>query len=222
VARLTYPRADEPRPAALPPEDRTVGQLVAESVRIYGDNFARCLVVGVPPALLAFVTTHVSRQASFVLSPTLYGALLSASLVYACMIVLERRPSRRRLALAWFAGCLVFAPVPFLVLGLILPALAWLAAVGLVVPVLIVEDVAPMDAAGRAWRLGRADFVHALGSLATLAIVVFLTQAVLAFLLRGAGGAAIDVAFVLANIVISPLLFVGTALLYVDQSARVE
>ena len=222
MARLTYPRADEPRPAALPPEDRTVGQLVAESVRIYGDNFARCLVVGVPPALLAFVTTHVSRQASFVLSPTLYGALLSASLVYACMIVLERRPSRRRLALAWFAGCLVFAPVPFLVLGLILPALAWLAAVGLVVPVLVVEDVAPMDAAGRAWRLGRADFVHALGSLATLGIVVFLTQAVLAFLLRGVGGAAVDVAFVLANVVISPLLFIGTALLYVDQAARVE
>jgi hypothetical protein len=222
VARTTYPRANEPRPAALPPEDRTVGQLVAESVRIYGDNFARCLVVGVPPALLAFVTTHVSRQASLVLSPTLYGALLSAALVYACTIVLDRRPPAGRLALAWFAGCLVFAPVPFLVLGLILPALAWLAAVGLVVPVLIVEDVAPMDAAGRAWRLARADYVHALGSLATLAIVVFLTQAVLAFLLRGAGGAAIDVAFVLANIVISPILFVGTALLYVDQRARVE
>jgi hypothetical protein len=64
--------------------------------------------------------------------------------------------------------------------------------------------------------------VHVLGGLATLAIVVFLSQAVLAFILRGAGGAATDVAFVLANIVISPLLFVGTALLYVDQSARVQ
>jgi len=48
------------------------------------------------------------------------------------------------------------------------------------------------------------------------------TQAVLAFDLRGAAGAAIDTAFVLANVVISPLLFVGAALLYVDQAARVE
>jgi hypothetical protein len=222
VARLSYPRADEPRPAALPPEDRTVGQLVAESIRAYGDNFVRALVIGVPPALLAVVTAHVSREAGFILAPTLYGALLSAALVAACVLVLGRRPPAPRLAAAWIAGCLVFAPVPFLVLGLILPALAWLAAVGLVVPVLVVEDVAPIDAASRAWRLARADYVHALGSLATLAIVVFLTQAVLAFLLRGAGGAAIDVAFVLANVVVSPLLFIGTALLYVDQAARAE
>jgi len=45
-------------------------------------------------------------------------------------------------------------------------------------------------------------------------IVVFLTQVVLAFLLRGAGGAAVDTAFVLANVVVSPLLFIGGALLY--------
>jgi hypothetical protein len=64
--------------------------------------------------------------------------------------------------------------------------------------------------------------VHVLGSLATLAIVVFLTQAVLAFLLRGVGGAAVWVAYVLANMVVSPLLFLGAALLYVDQSARVK
>jgi hypothetical protein len=44
----------------------------------------------------------------------------------------------------------------------------------------------------------------------------------LIFLLRGAGDAAIDVAVVLANIVVSPLLFIGTALLYVDQRARVQ
>jgi hypothetical protein len=122
----------------------------------------------------------------------------------------------------WLLGWLVFAPVPFLVLAFVLPGLAWLAGVGLVVPVLLIEDLSPRSAVARAWRLGRADFVHALGSLATLAIVVFLTQAVLAFVLRGFGGAAVSTAFFLASIVVSPLLFVGAALLYVDQSARVE
>jgi hypothetical protein len=123
---------------------------------------------------------------------------------------------------AWACGWLVLAPLPFLVLAFVLPGLAWLAAVGLVVPVLVVEDLAPRPALARAWRLARADYVHALGSLATLAIVVFLTQAVLAFLLRGVGGAAVWAAYVLANMVVSPLLFLGTALLYVDQSARVK
>jgi len=71
------------RPAALPPADRTVGQLVAESVRFYGDHFRRCVWIGVPPAILAVVTAHVSRTLALVLAPTLYGAFLSASFVYA-------------------------------------------------------------------------------------------------------------------------------------------
>lgn len=210
------------RPAALPPAERTVGQLVAESIRFYGDHFRMCLWIGLPPAALAVVTAHVSRTLALVLAPTLYGALLSASFVYASTLALAAHPSGRRLALAWGLGWLVFAPVPFLVLAFLLPALAWLAAFGLVVPVVVVEGARPRDALRRAWQLGRSDFVHALGSLSTLAIVVFLTQTVLVFLLRGAGGAAVTTALFLANVVVSPVLFVGAALLYVDQAARVK
>jgi hypothetical protein len=220
MARPSYPRAGEPRPAALPPEERTVGQLVAESVRFYGENFGRCLVLGVPPALLAVVTANVSKVLGLILAPTVYGVFLSVSLVAACVMLLDRHPPTRRLVLAGVVGWLVFAPVPFLALAFVLPALMWLAAFGLAVPVVVVEDIAPRDSLRRAWQLARADYVHVLGSLATHAIVVFLTQAMLVFILRGAGGAAIDVAVVLANIVISPLLFIGTALLYVDQAAR--
>jgi len=222
MARLSYPRTAEPRPAALPPGERTVGQLVAESIRMYGERFLPCLAIGVPPAALALLTAHVSRNVALVLAPTFYGAALSVSYVAACVLVLERRPSNRRLVVAWAAGWLVFAPVPFLVLAFVLPGLAWPAAVGLVVPVLVVEETPLRKAFARAWELARAGYVHALGSLATLAIVVFLTQTVLAFILRGAGGTAVSTAFVLANVVISPLLFVGAALLYVDQAARVE
>jgi hypothetical protein len=179
-------------------------------------------VIGLPPAGLAVLSRHVSRDLALVLAPTLYGALLSASFVLASTIVLARRPRTSRLVLAWAAGWLVFVPVPFLVFGFVLPALAWLAAFGLVVPVLVAEEHGLRAAFGRAWRLARADFVHALGSLATLAIVVLLTQSVLAFIIRGAANEALVTAFALANVVISPLLFIGAALLYVDQSARVE
>jgi hypothetical protein len=168
------------------------------------------------------MNASVSRSVSFALLATVGGALLSVSYVAACVLVLGTRPRLGRLAVAWAAGWLVFVPVPFLVLFFILPAVAWLAAVGLVVPVLIAEDLPARAALRRAWRLARADYVHALGSLATLAILVLLTQGVLTFLLRGAGDAAVSTASVLASVVISPLLLIGTALLYVDQAARVK
>jgi hypothetical protein len=196
--------------------------VVAEAIRFYGDNFRRCLWIGVAPAALAVVTPHLSRTLGVILAPTVYGPLLSASFVYAAVLVLGAHPGRRRLTAAWIAGWLVFAPVPFLVLAFILPGLAWLALVGLAVPVLVVEPVSLRQAFRRAWRLARADFVHALGTLATLAIVVFLTQTVLVFLLRGAGGAALSTALFLANVVMSPVLFIGAVLLYLDQTARVK
>jgi hypothetical protein len=212
----------EPRPAALPPAERTIGQLVGESIRFYGEHFWPCLALGLAPAVLAVVIANVSRTAAIVLSPTLFGALLSAAYVGASVLVLERLPSRSQLVVAWLVGWLVFAPVPFLVLGFVIPGLAWLAAFGLVVPVLVVEDLPVRAALARAWQLARADYVHAIGSLGTLAIVVFLTQAVLAFTLRNFGGAGVSVAFFLASVTVSPLLLIGAALLYIDQAARVK
>lgn len=222
MARISYPKAGEPVPAPLPPAERTVGQLVAESMRFYGDNFRRALLLGVVPGLLTLVSANVSRSVSFALLPTLAGALLSASYVAACVLVLGRRPPDSRLVRAWLAGWAVFVPVPYLVVLFIVPAVAWLAAFGLVVPVLLVEDVPVRAAASRAWRLARAGFAHAMGSLATLAILVLLTQGVLSFLLRGAGDVALWTASFLAAVVVSPLLLIGSAMLYVDQAARAE
>jgi hypothetical protein len=222
MARLSYPRAGEPRPAALPPAERTVGQLVAESIRAYGEHFWRALLLGIAPAVLVVVGTHVSKGALFVLSPTITGALVSASYVGACVLALERRPSNRRLVLAWLLGWLVFIPVPFLVVAFILPGLAWLAAFGLVVPVIVVEELDPRASLARAWQLARADYIHALGSLATLAITIFLTGLVLFFSLRELSDQAIRVAGLLALVVLAPIFVLGAAVLYVDQEARVE
>jgi hypothetical protein len=220
--RATVPAMAEPRPAALPPAERTIGQLVAESIRFYGDHFWGSVRLGLAPAALAVVGANVSRRTAFILSPTLFGALLSATFVYACMLVLKKHPPRRRLIEAWLAGWLVFAPLPFLILAFVVPGIVWIASFALLVPVLVVESLPLRRAVSRAWQLARADYVHGVGSLITLAIVVLLTQAVLAFILRGFGDAAVWTAYFLASVVVSPLLFIGTALLYVDQAARVE
>jgi MFS family permease len=212
----------ESRPAALPPAERTIGQLVAESIQFYGRRFWACLALGVAPAAVAVLFANVSREYQLILAPTLSGALVSATFVWASTLVLDSVPPRRRLVAAWVLGWLVFAPVPFLVLAFVIPGLLWLAALGLVVPVLIVEEIPVRAALARAWQLARADFVHALGSLFTLAVVVILSQSVLVFVLRGFGDADVSTALFLASVVLSPLLFVGTALLYVDQEARVQ
>jgi hypothetical protein len=212
----------EPRPAALPPAERTIGQLVAESIRFYGEHFWNALALGLAPAAAAAVGANVSLRTGLVLSPTLFGSLLSATYVYASVLVLGKEPGRSRLVTAWLAGWLVFAPVPFLVRAYLLPGLIWLAALALLVPVIVVETLPLRASLVRAWRLARGDVVHQVGSLFTLAIVVILTEGMLAFVLRGFGDATHWVAYFLASVIVSPLLFIGAALLYVDQSARVE
>ena len=124
------------------------------------------------------------------LAPTASAALISATFVRASALVLEASPPPRRLLEAWLIGWLVFAPVPFLVIAFVVPGLLWLTALGLVVPVVIVEGASAREGLARAWRLARADFGHAIGSLFTLAVVVLLSQSVLVFVLRGFGDAA--------------------------------
>ena len=61
-----------------------------------------------------------------------------------------------------------------------------------------------------------------LGSLATLAILFGLVRLMLVLLLRDLGDAGERAALALGDLVLSPLLFLGGALLYVDQAARVR
>ena len=150
------------------------------------------------------------------------GVLMALSYVGACAIVLERPLRRRESLVAYAIGVLVFLPFPFLAAVFVLPGIVWLAFVGLAVPAAFVEGLAPVAAFRRGIELARVDFVHVLGGLATLALVVFLTQGALYFVLREFAENTRAVAAILASIVVSPLVFIGAALLYVDQEARLR
>jgi hypothetical protein len=200
---------------------RTVGQLVADAVRLYQRRFFRALALGVPPAILALVASGRSYGEWVAITATLGGVLLSLSYVGASALAADVQLDRRALR-AVVAGVIVFAPVPFLLFFFVLPALMWLALVGLVVPVLVIERPPLRAGLGRAVELARADYIHALGSLATLVIVFVLTRVALAFLLREQADNTIRVAVFLADLVVSPLLYLGAALLYFDQKARLR
>ena len=186
-------------------------------MRLYGRRFWPSLALGVPPSILNVLARTLDDRTLLVVVPVAGGLLLSASYLGAVALAAER-PVR-----VWqplLGGLLVFLPVPILAALFLLPALVWLAAFGLIVPVLALEQVGLGFGFLRSSKLGCADFVHALGSLATLAILVFLTQSGLFFILRGTSDQTLAIASFVASLVVSPLLFLGAALLYFDQEAR--
>jgi hypothetical protein len=212
----------EPLPPPLPPETRTVGQLVAETLKLYGRRFWASLALGLGPAATAVGVTFVPGwwDLAFVLTG---GALLmTLSYVGGVLVAADERPPSSAVAAALIVGYLIFLPVPFLYSFFVLPAVAWLGFVGLAVPAALLEGRRPTDSVRRGFALARADAVHAVGSLATLVIVSFLTATVLFVLLRGGSKIALSSAAFVSLVFISPILFLGAGLLYFDQAARLE
>ncbi|MDQ3380490.1 MAG: hypothetical protein M3546_09220 [Actinomycetota bacterium] len=208
-------------PPPLPPDQRTVGQLVGEAIRLYGKYPWHALAIGIPVAVVNAVVWGVPGSGQIVVAAA--GALLiTLSYVAACSLVTETPLRSRNAAKAYAIGVLVFVPFPFLAALFILPGLLWLSLFGLAVPVALVEGLGARAALVKGLRLARADLVHVLGGLATLALVVFLTQAALFFVLREFAENTRIAAATLASIVVSPLVFLGAALLYVDQEARLR
>jgi hypothetical protein len=199
-----------------------VGQLVGEAIRVYGAYFWWGLALGVPVvAINGLVWRAPSGNGRFLIVPVA-ALLISVSYVAAVALVTGRPLRSRRALTAYVIAVLVFLPFPFLTAIYVLPGVAWLAFVGLAVPAALVEGLGVRASLARGVRLARADFVHVLGGLATLALVVFLTQFSLYFVLREYAENTRLVAAALASLVVSPLVFLGGAILYVDQEARLR
>jgi hypothetical protein len=212
-------------PPPLPPETRTVGQLVAEAIRLYGARFWPSLALGIGPGLLGIAAAELHGLVQVVIVVGIGPLVLASS--YAGAVALVRPIGRGRyVAVALATGYLAFLPICvsrlWIFPGIYLVALGWLALIGLAVPAALVERRGYADALRRGVQLARADYIHALGSLATLAITIFLTGLVVFFSIREGSGQALRVAAVLALVVLAPLFVLGAAVLYVDQAARVE
>ena len=220
MARKGARKTPQPLPPPLPPETRTVGQLVAETVNLYRRRFWPSLALGLGPACATVSLTLVPGLWKLAFALTAYALLMTASYLGAVVIATGERPSRSSLRAGAAAGYVVFLPALFLYSLFVLPAVAWLALFGLAGPAALIERRGFRSSLRRGYQLARADYVHAAGSLATLLIVAFLTSTVLFFLLRSGSEVALAAAAFLSLLVISPILFLGAALLYFDQAAR--
>ena len=191
-------------------------------MRLYGRRFWRALAIGIGPVAVAVVVNALARPANLVFAATGGAIVLSLSYVAASILAAEvRRSTAARSGIAALVGTLVFVPVPFLTRLFIFPGLIWLALLGLAVPAALYERLGMGESLARAFQLGRADFVHALGSLAALVIVVAVSTLALAALLSQFGDQSRRLASLIPLLFVSPLFFLGAAQLYFDQAARV-
>src|SRR6185295_61848 len=137
MARRGKGERPEPLPPPLPPERRTVGQLVGEAIRAYGARFWKSLVLGVPVVVAnALVWARPSGDLRLTLLP-ITALLISASYVLALGFVTGADVRSRRGVVAYCLAVVLFLPVPLLVAIFILPALVWLSLLGLAVPAVL-------------------------------------------------------------------------------------
>jgi hypothetical protein len=210
-----------PLPPPLPPAERTVGQLLADAMRLYGQRFWRALPLGLPLAVLDQIVLGQSTEVR-VIALAAGAPFLAAAYAGASALVARTELTARAAAVAIATGSLVLLPASLLIVWFALLAAAYLAFVGLVVPVAVIERRGPLAAFRRAGDLARADYVHAVGALAALAVVFFIARLGLVALLAAQAENTLRVAVLLADVALGPLLFLGAALLYFDQAARLS
>jgi hypothetical protein len=214
---------DLPPPA--PPEERTAGQLVAEALRLYGRRFWAALALGVPPTALAalfiaLADSELRRGLRLLVVAVAGSVVISACYVAACRIA-AGRPLQGSILTAFLAGVVVSLPLPVLIGLFYLPGLAWFALVGLAVPAALFESRSLGAAFRRGIQLAKADYAHALGSLAAVTIVAVVSAGALSFLLVQFGDTTRGIGAFVALLFLSPLLLLAPAILYYDQEARV-
>jgi hypothetical protein len=217
---------------AAPDRPLTLGEVFAETIRIYQERLAAALGLGgVVSAgfLLAFLTGH--------LAPLLLLAAATFTAAYAAAARIVAGDSFRE---AW-AQLSVRAPtlavlslvvgVPF-ALGrvdplLLLFAVLWQAFIGFSVPAAAVErGPSPHVPSGlgfvllRSVTLARAEYLHSLGVVCALVIVYLVFGAVLGRALIGLADNTGLAATIVVNVVLAPFFFLGLAVLFYEQRAR--
>jgi hypothetical protein len=214
-----------------PPVQRplTLGELFAETVRLYGERPPATLAVG---ALLAggiLVARSLPLGADLAILSLALTACYAASsrlvsgdgFMEACAQVLVRSPA------LLFLTVVVSVPLALALTDLLFLFLvvAWIALTGFSIPVAMIEGGCGwMSRLGhslyRSLTLARVEYLHALGIVAALALVWLLLGRLLAQALVGFAESGGFVAFLLVQLVVAPFFFLGLSVLYYEQRAR--
>jgi hypothetical protein len=211
----------------------TLGELLAEAVRLYGQRFWAAIALGIPTGV-AFVAGLATPTA---LDVVLVAIALTGSYAAAARITVGdpfwEAWAQTALRIPILAVLALVVAVPFAIaltqLYLLIPAVAWLGVTGFSIPIAMIEQ----DPEAQNWfqRLGftlsrslslaRAEILHAVGVVAGLLIVELVIGIVLASALVGFADNGRVIAIAITQVVLAPLFFLGLSLLYFEQRARI-
>jgi hypothetical protein len=203
-----------------------LGELLAETVRLYGERAAAALGVG---AVLA-----AAIAVAFSAHPLVDLVLLSLAFT-ACYAAAARLAAGDAFAEAWaqvvvrapvLLPLTLVVPVPSAIalryLGLfgLVPFAAWIGLVGFSIPIAMLERADLRRALTGSLSLARNEYLHAVGVAAALVIANLLVAIVLAGLLASFADNGGIAATALAQLVLAPFFFLGLSVLYFEQRAR--
>ena len=203
-----------------------LGEVFAETVRLYGDRGAAALGVGGVLAAAIAVALKAPAIVDLVLLPLVFTACHAAAARLVGGDTFREAWAQvavRGVALVPLA-VLVWLPIlvvlRFLgILGL-LPFAAWLAFVGFSIPVAVLEHAGLRRAVAGTLALARGEYLHAVGVAAALVAANLLVSIVLAGLLASVADNGGVAATALAQLVLAPFFFLGLGVLYFEQTAR--
>lgn len=218
----------------MSPPDRPLklGELLAETVRIYGERPWAALGLGAVEAAAFLLARAVPWfVAVLVLSFAFTGTFAAAARLVSGDAFREAWAQVGLRAPVLVVLTFVVA-VPFAVavgyLFLLVVAVLWLAFAGFAVPVTMLERDPALGgtfdrlafALYRSVRLARSEYLHAAGVTAALVLLYLLLGNVIGAALVGfaENGRLISVALV--QLVLAPFFFIGLSVLYYEQRAR--
>ena len=220
----------------MKPVDRplAVGEVLAETIRIYGERFWAAIGLGavVAGAFLLAVLVRQDAIGIAILALAFTGVYAAAARVVGGDGFRQAwAQTSLRLPVLVVLSVVVSVPLAFGVLGdplFVLFAAFWIAFAGFAVPVTMHERSSGDDrwlqrlghAMSRSVELARSHYVHAAGVVAALLVVYHLVGLLLAATLAGFAENAGLGAFLLTQLVLAPFFFLGLAVLYFEQKAR--
>jgi hypothetical protein len=215
--------------------DRPFGlsELLAETIRLYGERIVAAIGLGVAYAGATVAGGLAHDAVAVVLASLGFGLTFAAAARLAAGDSFAEAWSQVAVRLPVLLVLSAAVAVPFVIaasyLFLIIVGAAWLALAGFAIPVTMLErdgeDTSALRriilALERSVALARADYLHAFGVAAALALVYLLFGVLLTALLRGFADNSDLVARVLTQVVLTPFFFFGLVVLYYEQRMRV-
>ncbi|MBW3593204.1 MAG: hypothetical protein KY396_05890 [Actinobacteria bacterium] len=208
----------------------SVGEVLAETTRLYGDRIRAVLAIGVFMMAAYVLATKIHPLAGIVVLLLAQTAALAVTTRMVAGDALDEAAAQAVLRAPVLLVLAFVVFLPFVVIAqfllLLLFAAAWLALAAFAIPVAMLEPhegsrvtrlSRPLQ---RTIQLARVEYVHAVGVVAVMVMAYLLFGRLLEGVLMGFAGVSALSARALVQLVLAPFFFLGLAVLYFDQNAR--